>query len=164
MSFYLRVFGSVLVVLAALILGKEYSAYVNKRCSESDGFLLFLLHIKGEVSRFLTPPDGFARSFENDALSRTGFLTSLAEGVGLKDAFELAKKKLSLCSDAQKCLFEFFSDFGKDYKDGELKRCESYTERFESIIREDKCTLEKNVRVVRSILCAVALGIVILLI
>ncbi len=164
MSFYFRIFGSVLVVLAAIVLGREYSKYAVKRCAQGDGFVLFLIHIKGEISRFLTTPDGFLRGFECEALAEVGFLSALAERADLDAAYRQSEGRLSLPAEARDCLSEFFSDFGMDYKDGEIKRCEVYAERLGRIIEEDKCALLKNVKLVRAILCAAALGIVILLI
>ena len=77
MTWYLRIFGSALVLLAAIMLGRGYSAYAERAIEEYDAFLELLTYMKGRISCFLLPPSEIFRNFECDALEKCGFLSSV---------------------------------------------------------------------------------------
>jgi len=164
MSEILRLFGSVLIVLGAIILGRGYGEYCERRLKESEGFLAFLVHARGEVVRSLTPPEGFVRSFRSEALEGSGFLSALRGGESLGSAFESSMKKSSLGKELRELLSEFFSEFGRDYKDGETARIEDYIDRVRTVVESERENLEKNSKICRVLLVAGALGLIILMI
>ena len=164
MSELLRLFGSVLIVFGAIVLGRGYSAYCARRLEEGEGFLAFLLHAKGEVIRSLTPPEGFARSFRCEALERCGFTDALRAGESLESAFAASMKKSALGRELSELLSEFFSQFGQDYKDGEAARTDEYIDRVKTVLAYERENLEKNTKICRVLLMAGALGLIILMI
>lgn len=148
-------------MVSALLFGKSYGAFIKKRESEGEELLRFLLHIKGEVSRFLSTPESICASFRSDILFRTGFLP-LSEGGSLADALESAELSISMAM--HEVLSEFFSGFGKNYLEAEISRCTEFCERLDKMLSKEKEEYQKNVRVVKTVSAAAALGIVILLI
>lgn len=157
----LSLIGGALVVIAAVFLGKSYSAFIKKREVEGEELLRFLTYIKGEVSRFLATPETLASSFDSEVLSECGFLP-LGEGEELCDAFLTAR--LSLSEEVRKILTEFFSGFGRNYLEAEVSRCEEFCERLGERLKIESEANAKSVRVVKTVSAAAALGTVILLI
>lgn len=166
MSEALSLLGATLIVGSALLLSRGYSAFIGKRRAQNEDFYRFLLHIKGEISRFLTPPDRLLCGFQSKVLEEIGFSESaLKDGKGsLISLFLSVRERLSVSENVKELLEEFFIGFGEDYKDGELKRCDGYAERLAELIGREGEELEKGEKLVRAVLCAASLGIVILLI
>ena len=164
MSPYLRIFGSVLIVLAATFVARGYSRYCEARLRTLEGFLSFLLHIKGEIKRTLTTPEGFVRDFKCEELSECGFLSAVGSGEPLHGAYLSSLPKLKLGINARELLSEFFEGFGKDYAEGERIRTESYAQKLERIAESERESLPKNVKLCRALLLAGALGLIILII
>ena len=166
MSGTLSLIGATLIVGSALLLSRGYSAFVSKRRLQNEEFYRFILHIKGEISRFLTPPERLLCGFHSEALEEIGFAEcGRKDGkTGLISVFLSVRERLSVSEKVKELLEEFFSGFGEDYREGELKRCDAYAERLCEIIRAEGEELEKGQRLVQALLCAGALGIVILLI
>ena len=87
MSIYLRLGGAGLILLGAILVGREYSAYLNRRLSEYRGLLSLLSHAEGVIGRNLSYGKELWRGFEDAALEKCGLLPALREGRGLADAF-----------------------------------------------------------------------------
>ena len=151
-------------MLAAILVARGYSRYCEVRLRTVEGFLSFLLHIKGEIKRTLTTPEGFARDFKCEELYECGFLSSVASGESLHGAFLSSLPQMTLGINTRELLSEFFEGFGKDYAEGERIRTESYAERLSRIAESEKEMLPKNVKLCRALLLAAALGLIILII
>lgn len=164
MSLYLRIFGSVLILLSAMLVSRGYSRYCERRLRTVEGFLSFLMHIKGEIMRTLTTPEGFVRDFSCEELSECGFLSSVASGKSLSLSFEESLPRITLGTEEKRLLSDFFEGFGKDYMDGERIRVESYTEKLSHLADADRETLPKNDKLCRALLLSGALGLIILII
>lgn len=162
MSVYTKIFGSLLILLSAYITGRGYSLYAEKRISECEGFLSFLIHIKGQITRTLTPPLDFFKDFKCEPLMRSGFLTELEAGKTLTEAFDTSKQRLSIGKQAKELLWDFFYGFGGDYKDGELARLGEFEQRLSETVKKDREELPKSVKLVRTLLISGALGLIIL--
>lgn len=158
--------GATLVVGCAIFLSRAYGAFAERRRAETEEFYLFILHIKGEVARFLSKPERIFQSFEAQSLDSVGFLSveNLVGDAPLSSAYGAVRDKLSVSSGADKILYEFFSGFGRDYRDGEIKRCDAYAEELSRLWAREEGELVKSLKVTRAVLAAAALGIVILLI
>lgn len=152
MNLYIRIFGGAFIMIAALLVGKEYSRFSDKRIAELRGFLLFIRHIGAEVSKFLSSGEELFWRFENEALEASGFLPSLREGMGLKESFEFISKKLSIPSEQKEDLFEFFSGFGSDYREGELEKINAFLAKYEKDVEIECENMMKNLMVARALL------------
>ena len=162
----LSLIGATLVVGCAIFISRAYGAFAERRKAETEDFYLFILHIKGEVSRFLSKPERIFRSFESEALDSVGFLApeNLTGEAPFSSAYGAVRDRLSVSYSTDKILSEFFSGFGRDYRDGELKRCDAYAEELSRLWAREEGELLKSLQVTRAVLAAAALGIVILLI
>ncbi len=164
MSLYLRICGAALILLSAILVSRGYSRYCERRLRTVEGFLAFLMHVKGEIKRTLTTPEGFARGFKCEELLECGFLSSIASGEPLYGAFSSSLTKISLGEEAQNLLSEFFEGFGKDYAEGERIRTECYAQKLERLADAEKEALPKNVKLCRALLLSGAVGLIILII
>ena len=164
MNVYFRWGGGAVLLVAAALVGREYTAYTERRISECEGFLSLLSHIEGKISKYLSFGDGLWRDFSDAELERVGFLPALREGLTASEAFSRCNARLSLGDDVRERLGAFFEDFGKEYMEGELKRLRLFREELAKIHAAECVELRKNAKVVRTLLIGAALGALILLI
>lgn len=153
-----------LIMLSAILLGREYSAYADRQVREREGFIALLLHIEREIGRSLSYGLGLWRGFSDPSLERCGFLPLLREGCSPEDAFFKCSPKLALSGEIKEKLQSFFSDFGKGYKDGEIKGIERLRGELESDLNALRPELEKNKRVINALLLGGAASAAIMLI
>ena len=164
MSIYLKWAGAVVIMLCALFFGKEYSAYVQKRLSQFRGFVAFIEHIQGMISRFLAPQESLWQNFSDNALEDCGFLPTLRSGSALSEAFGACESSLLLSDEQKTRLSDFFADFGREYMAGELTRASDFHKELEQSLKKEEAELEKSLKITNAILIAGTLGIVILII
>ncbi len=160
----LKLFGFALLLLSAVLAGRAYSSYCKRRTKEIESFLSFITHIKEKIMLFLSTPSSFAESYSDENLENSGFLPSLRDGEGLKAAFSKCSAKLAVGEEAKKRLTAFFADFGKNYKDTEIKRCELFCEELEKTLAAEREEEPKRIKLCYTLLFSAALAIIILLI
>ncbi len=153
-----------LIMLSAILLGREYSAYADRRVSEQAGFIALLLHIEREIGSSLSYGIGLWRGFSDKSLEGCGFLPLLRDGCSPEDAFTKSSQKLALSGETKEKLLGFFSDFGKGYRDGEIKGIQRLRGELESDLNTLRPELEKNKRVINALLLGGAASAAIILI
>lgn len=125
-------------------------------------FCDLLLHIKGQISRFLAPTSELLSGFDSPELLECGFLGEFEKSSDLTLA--LAASKTTLGEKFSAILSEFFSGFGKEYRDGEISRVEYFLEQLRAEEAREREELKKSERLTRTLLTAAALALAILLI
>ncbi len=160
----LKLFGFILLLLFALLLGRAYSAYAKRRTLECESFLLLIGHIREGISLFLSTPAELFSSYEDELLMSSGFLTAVREGEEVSSAFEHSKGSLALSEEVKKRLSLFFSEFGKSYKDGELKRCELFEEELRRAAELEREREPERIKLGYTLLFSAALALIIFLI
>ena len=164
MNIYLRFLGGGLVMVAALIASREYSAYAQKRLEQYRGLIEFLSHAEGMISRFLASGDGLLTGFKNKALEDTGFLSALREGKGFSESFAMCESKFAFSEEQKALIKKFCSDVGRGYKESEALTFACFRKTLESEMEREKETLDKSVKVARALLLGGALAFLIVVI
>lgn len=161
---YLKWCGAALVLVFVLFLSREYSSYAERRAREGESFIRLLAHIEKMIDSYLLPHGELFLGFSDDWLEKSGFLGKLREGSGLSHAFSSASDRLAVSEPIKARLAEYFSGFGKGYKEAELLRLRECRTDVEKMLSAERTELEKNVKVTRALLLGGAAGIVILII
>ena len=162
MNLYIR-WGIIAALLVlSVILGREYTKYREQRLRQMRAFGELVLHIRGQVSRFLSPTRSLLDGFSSDELSRIGFTSEFERSRDLSAALEGANT--SLGEGYKKILSEFFSGFGREYKDGEVTRADHYIELLGREEEREREESQKSVKLTKTLLLASALALAILLI
>lgn len=164
MSFLLRCIGLSLIAAAAILIGRGYTYYTEKRIAEDEAFLNLFRHIRREVAAHLSTLSELVRSFEDDVLEGIGLLDLLRDGVGAEDAFSAVEKRLSIGADSRRVIGEYFADFGKTYRSGVLADTDRRIGELSEISEREREELRKNASTLKLLLAASALGIIILFI
>lgn len=161
MNYSLKLFGLSLILVSAWIVGKGYSLYTKRRLSEMESFALLLDHIEKEITLFLSTP----RKLLSDYLSPPieAFLEEARSGGDLGEAFRKARSKLSLSEKFAQLLDRFFSEFGKSYRDGELKKIEICKKELLSELKTEEESSPGRIKLAYTLLFAAALSLVIML-
>jgi hypothetical protein len=164
MNDMLRLFCGGVILIGAIIVGREYSSYTARRIGQYQGFVALLSHIEGMISRFLTGGDELFRGFSNPFLEETGLLCRLREGKIPSDAFAQIEDKLLIGDGERESLTAFFKELGSGYRESEIERVSALKAELSAGYREEKAALEKSRSVVNTLLMGGAMGIFILLI
>ncbi|MBP3402177.1 MAG: hypothetical protein J6K85_03855 [Clostridia bacterium] len=159
---YLRWCGAALLLICALICGREYSAYIGRRVREGEGYLSLLSCIEKMIDSYLTPLSDIFSGFECEALEKSGFLPSVRSGRSASEA--LGEKSALIPENMRSLLSDYFDGFGKGYKNSELGRTREARVALEKMLDAEKENLEKSVRVTKALLLGGAVGIAILII
>jgi hypothetical protein len=159
---YLRWCGAALLLICALICGREYSAYAGRRVREGEGYLSLLSYIEKMIDSYLTPLSEIFSVFECESLEENGFLPSIRSG---KSANETLTEVKGLIPEQMRTLLsDYFNGFGKGYKDSELGRTREVRAEMEKMLDKERENLEKSVKVTKALLIGSAVGIAILII
>lgn len=164
MSEYLRLFGGGLILIAAIIVGREYSSYTRCRLGQYQGFVALADHIEGMISRFLAGGEELFRGFADPFLEETGLLSRLRRGESPSDAFAAAKDKLCIGEKEKKRLSVFFKELGSGYRESEIAKASALKDELSAGYKQEREALEKSRSVVNTLLMGGAAGIFILLI
>ena len=164
MTGYFRIAGALLILVAVLFAGREYSKFVSRRLDQLSGFYSLLEYVESSISKYLSFGRGLWVGFSCEALEGCGFLGLLREGRNPYEAFLQIKSKLSLSSDQCELLEEFFMGFGREYQDGEMKRVSEYRKKLGRILDDQAQSLTNNAKVLKALLLGAGMSLVILVI
>ena len=160
----LRLIGASLLLLAALLLSREYSSYLERRILEYRGFVALLSHAEEGIERALSYGEELWYGFQNDVLEKCGLLPLLREGKGLAEAFMECKDKISFSASLKDEISEALSTLGRGYRDSELRRLSVIKASLVAAMEGEEGTAEKNIKVARALLIGGALAVGILII
>ncbi len=157
----LKVIGSAVIMIAALVISKEYKAFILSRVERLSGYLELLSHIERKISISLSPQHKLCDGFSHSALE-SNFLLKLRERGELHSAYREAGVGIS--DAAHKILLSYFADFGKCDRRGELARVRETRSALQPVLKEERELAEKNIKLFETVVAAIALGLIILLI
>jgi hypothetical protein len=146
------------------LIGRAYSGYCRRRIRSVESLSLLLLRLEEEVSLFLSTPSGFFQNYEDEHLSEIGFLDSVRSGESMADAFRRSAGRMALDKQTESRMALFFSDYGKSYREGELRRIEIFQKELDQVHKRETEEERGRVRLAYTLLFSAALGIIILLI
>ncbi len=121
MSFY-KIAGALLLVFCSTLLARYINSRLNKGLDELRAFLSLLQYIKTEIECFSLPIEEIFLRCDRSLLLRCGYcvdtapksLSALISECDIKDA------------EAKKILLDLSSEFGRSYREEQVKRCEHY--------------------------------------
>jgi stage III sporulation protein AB len=161
MNYTLKIFGLSLLLIAAWLLGRAYSSYCKKRLLELSDFLSLISHIKKKVSLYLSTQSELMMGFSGESIR--AFTDSFNSVGSFSEAFETTKKKTALSEKTKTTLSEFFSGFGKSYREGELERIDIYLSELSEELKTEEEDTPRRVKLAYTLLFAAALSAVIIL-
>lgn len=157
----LKIIGSAMIMIAALVISKEYKAFITARVERLSGYLELLSHIERVIGVSMTPQHRICEGFSHPALEeeflprlrKCGELSSAYGGVGV-----------GVSDAAHKILSAYFADFGGCDRSGELIKVREAKGRLQPILDEERQGAEKSIKLFETVAAAIALGLIILLI
>ena len=164
MSLYLRLGGSALVMIAALLISRCYEKYLLKRVDEYSGLVLLVTHMENQISKYLAYGNQLWSDFRHDGLEKCGFLPILRECGSISEALKSVGNKMSLSPASRECLVESFSRLGRGYLEAELNLIREIKDSINADLELERDSAEKNIKVARALLLGGALAVVIMVI
>lgn len=161
---FIKLLGAASIAAFAFTVGVRYSRFLDKKLSQYSGFISLSSHIEREIERNLSYGSELFASFSNSALESCGFLREIRRGADVKSAFFSSIDSLLLSKTAIDRLSAFFSSFGRDYKERELKKLASLRETLEEERAMLAPEIEKNKKTALALLFGAAASVLIILI
>ena len=161
MSVFVKPAVCVLLTLLCVWLVRSFDGYVKRRRVESRELLFICEVIRKSISTSLSTP--------REALGRTDELSSSAEqlrlavvsGATLSEAFSAVSHSMSLSGESARMLSEYFRAFGKGYRADELLCADEFIERYRKQIELEEAADDAELKVTKSVIVAVTLGLII---
>lgn len=164
MSYLIKgVVSALLAIICALVI-RGYGGYMKKRLTESGELLRLCETIRKSIAtRLLTPREALSGvSGLSPATER--FRALVASGSPLGEAFAEVSGALSVSPATRDMLSEYFGSFGKGYLDDEVRCADELIGRFREQLLREELAAEGELKVAKSVIIAVTLGIIILII
>lgn len=155
------ILGVILLLCVVGLLCVEIARFEKKRVDELDGFLLFLRHVRGQVSSFSASLPDILQGFSCEALEKVGFLSHLEDGFSF--ALEETKDKLALKEEELVPLYQFAKGFGKSYKEDQLSLCDYTIAELEKLVSTVHADAPKRKKLAYTLVVSGSLALVLLL-
>ncbi len=156
--------GQISVMLAFLLLSREYTKYMKKRVRECEELLSFIAHLRTELGCYLSPVREAALSFDSPILNAVGFSDAVKNTENLYLAYQKIKKRLSISEEESKPLEALFSSLGKGYLEDEIKLICVCEEKVQKNVEEITRQAPKNIKLISTLSVTAAIGFFILII
>ena len=164
MSWFVKSLLILAVCIGATWLIRGYGEYMKKRRIESRELIMLIGLVRRNLSaRLLTPKESLAGASGFSAgIERVCIL--VAEGKALPEAFALASPHLSLSGECKRLTGEHLALFGAGRREDEVRCLDELLERLSALVDKEEASGENDLRVARSVIIAIALGIIIFII
>ena len=141
----------------------EVTMMEKRKLRQTEGFLLFLRHIRAEISCFCTPLAEIFASFKNDALEECGFLREARDG-NLQKAIEKTRSKIYLEEEEINMISALSSQLGSSYRDEQLEICDYYIDEFENLFTHARDEHQKRSKLCRGVVLTGGLMLIVVLV
>ena len=158
----MKYIGAFTVLLAAVLISREYARYIKRRAVQCEEFLSFIAYMRIQIACFLRPIKEIAAGFYASELDRIGFLKAVNDGQGLYDAYKTAEKSLLLSSREREVLEALFSSLGECYLDDGIRIIDSSYAEMEKLCRIIKEERPKKARLAATLSVTASIGFLIL--
>lgn len=158
----MKYIGAFTVLLAAVLISREYGRYIKRRAVQCDEFLSFIAYMRIQIACFLRPIKEIAAGFYASELEQIGFLKALNDGQGLYDAYKSTEKFLFLSPREREVLETLFSSLGECYLDDGIRIIDSSYAEMERLCRIIKEERPKKARLAATLSVTVSIGFLIL--
>ncbi len=140
----------------------EATKMEKKKLRQAEGFLLFLRHVKAQISCYCAPLGEIFAEFANDALEECGFLPVLREK-GLADAVKKSRSSIYLEEEEINMLTAFASQLGTGYRSEQLEICDYYIGEFENLLNLKREEHPKKSKLGRTVVLTGGLMLIVVL-
>lgn len=141
----------------------EVTMMEKRKLRQAEGFMLFLRHVRAQISCFCTPLTDIFSGFSNDALEECGFLPVAREG-NLSCAVDKSKGKIYLEEEEINMLSAFASQLGSSYRNEQLEICDYYIGEFENLFNRVRDEHPKKAKLFRGVVLTGGLMLIVVLI
>lgn len=123
----IKLAGSVLIILAGVVLARAACKYERKRMDVIEGFISLIFFIKGQIDCYALPLSDILQSVPGDILYSCMCKHSAKS---IEEIIEAGR--IYLDEESVRLLKTFSSEFGSTYREEQLKRCDYFIEALET--------------------------------
>ena len=161
-----KLLGAVSILLSAAIFYFEGLKYENRKLRQTEGFISLLRYIKKQIGCFSTPINAIISECDKEILSSCGIKEGEWESGTSANLMSDMLDACELCIDGRaiQSLKKFTRDFGKSYREEQIKSCDYYISELEEYRNDIQREIPKQ-RKIRLALClCVSVSLILLLI
>ncbi len=159
----MKYIGAFIVIVAALLMSREYSRYIKKRADQCEEFLSFIAYMRIQISCFLRPSREIAKGFSGEELEKIGFLDAVNEGESLYGAYKATESSLALTLREREIIETLFYSLEECYLDDGIRIIDSSYKEMESVCRKIREERPKNVKLAATLSVTASIGFLILI-
>ena len=160
----MKLAGILLILFASVIIGFILEREAGEGTRQLSSFSAFLSTLRRRLECYLDSPEQIARDYRDPNLEKTGFLESLRRGRSIREAYLESRGALSIPSEADRILSDFFASFGRGYLTSELHTVENALVSIEKALSEESKNARLKGRAMKIAAPTLGLGLVILII
>ena len=158
----LKIFGILLLCGLFGYFAFDYTRHQQKRLYQTEGFLLLLRWLRGQISCYSLPISEAVAGFENKALEECGFLPRLRTD-GFPVALGSCRDSLSVTKETERMLSAFAEGVGKSYREEQIALCDFTIGELEAAVHHVRQECPKQARLGRSLLISGGLALILVL-
>ena len=157
MLYFVKAAGAIFIMVAGIVLSSSLCAADERDINSTDALLAIVKFTKNQIDCFGIPVGEIFKRCDPELLEKCSVYAVPADF----DDF-IARAKFS--NETEKIITEFSSEFGSNYREGQLKSCDYCIARLSERLAADRENYKKNKKLYRAICLSAATGIIILVI
>lgn len=151
--------GAVLLVAGGIMIASYMNGRLEREAELIRGWLALLRYIKNRIECFSQPIGEILSGCDPHLLFACGYRVEPLP----KDISELMGKAELPKGEAEKLIREFFSDFGRYYREEQIKECDRYISALSACLEEKKEQLPTKKKLILTLTLSACLALIILL-
>ena len=154
---FLKIAGSALILSAALYASVAVGAYERKALEVLEGFWRLINYTKNRIDLYCAPRETIMKSAAKESDLGLDILPD-------ESFYELVSRcGAYLDPKAKKELLSFDSELGEAYRDEQIKKCDYYASLIDSFRRETQEKLPGKIKMDRTLIMSLSIGIILVL-
>ena len=153
---FFKTVGSAIIMSAALYASSAAGFYERRSIEVLDGFWRLINYTKNMIDLYCTPRESIMKSAANEDLG-----LDILPGESFREL--VARYGAYLDPKAKKELLSFDLELGEAYRDEQIKKCDYYAGLIDSMRREAGEKLPQKIKMDRTLIISLSLGIILVL-
>ena len=161
-----KILGSTSILIAAAIFCLEAKKYESKKLRQAEGFISLLKHVKKQIECFSKPINDIIMECRPKMILDCGIDIKLINGDQERNLLSALLKSCDFYIDteAKETLERFADDFGRSYREDQLRSCDYYISELEKYKEKIRGEIPREQRIRLCLCLGLSLSAILLMI
>lgn len=152
-----KIFGVAMILLSCFAISRMLISYESKKIRQIDSFIALIRYIRNQIDCYSIPMDKILSDCSSDIFDNIG---GKPEELGFQKILD--REEIIVDGEGRRILVEFGESLGKNYRDRQVKLCDSAVSSLEAV-RHNEVKNYNGKKKTINVLCFAIGGIIILL-